>query len=703
MNTSLRHFALTLAALFTALCAVAQGVTLRSGKLYEIRCMEILGGAVVPATADPLALEHTSQKSNNALWRITKLENGNYTIQHAETSLYMTYDGMRTTTRRYMHLTEEKEGTASEWYIYPGDTHIIIVNVRSHYLLNLRRDSHIVGLYNNTSTKATGNERFLLIDAQGKPVTSIEGKAVVFSSVATPSAHRSPLTVNLSSLTFSLDGKTPVYDALKKRHLYTLSEKLMGKEVQLKLSYENPFGTSDGAPQTSLFVDGKQVPKGGKFSFGKVTGARTYRLAWVANGDTIARTALQFTYMPIIEITASKFGNTQWGDGTIIVHDADVKSDSTYLMQVRNRGDFTSRYSKRSMGIKLKGANGKKINRTLLNLRTDNYWVLDAMSVDYARMRNRVAMDLWNDFAEPPYFFKYVRDAHHASRGRLVEVILNGKYHGIYNLCERIDRKQLQLAKGNDIAPGGMLYRTDQWSGATQFLYRKEVYTHSYNPSPKLEDWRGWQAKYPEPSAKKDAKWAPLIDALKFVSDADDATFSAQVATYFDLPALRDYYLLIELIFATDNSAKNMFWAIQDYQRDRRMSPLPWDMDGTFGRNYAGSNLMRHAATSYRDFLRSDGHQNGLYERLYRLNPHNWNAQMAQRYRTLRRTHFNPSNLTRRFTAYLHLMQQSGADTREAERWNNTNGMRINIPQEAEFIKAWITRRIAYLDKQYKL
>ena len=275
MNTSLRHFALTLAALFTALCAVAQGVTLRSGKLYEIRCMEILGGAVVPAASDPLALEHTSQKSNNALWRITKLENGNYTIQHAETSLYMTYDGMRTTTRRYMHLTEEKEGTASEWYIYPGDTHIIIVNVRSHYLLNLRRDSHIVGLYNNTSTKATGNERFLLIDAQGKPVTSIEGKAVVFSSVATSSAHRSPLTVNPSSLTFSLDGKTPVYDALKKRHLYTLSEKLMGKEVQLKLSYENPFGTSDGAPQTSLFVDGKQVPKGGKFSFGKVTGART--------------------------------------------------------------------------------------------------------------------------------------------------------------------------------------------------------------------------------------------------------------------------------------------------------------------------------------------------------------------------------------------------------------------------------------------
>ena len=111
---------------------------------------------------------------------------------------------------------------------------------------------------------------------------------------------------------------------------------------------------------------------------------------------------------------------------------------------------------------------------------------------------------------------------------------------------------------------------------------------------------------------------------------------------------------------------------------------------------------MRHAATSYRDFLRSEGHQNGLYERLYRLNPNNWNAQMAQRYRELRRTHFNPSNLTRRFTAYLHLMQQSGADTREAERWSGANGMHLNIPGEVDKLCDWLALRIDFLDRQYR-
>ena len=58
----------------------------------------------------------------------------------------MTYDGKRTATRRYMLLTEEMDGMASQWSIYPGASHIIITNVYSQYLLNVRRDSRIVGL-----------------------------------------------------------------------------------------------------------------------------------------------------------------------------------------------------------------------------------------------------------------------------------------------------------------------------------------------------------------------------------------------------------------------------------------------------------------------------------------------------------------------------------------------------------------------------
>jgi hypothetical protein len=283
------------------------------------------------------------------------------------------------------------------------------------------------------------------------------------------------------------------------------------------------------------------------------------------------------------------------------------------------------------------------------------------------------------------------------------EVFLNGSYHGVYDLCERIDRKQCGLAKGNDIVPGGMLYKADQWSSATQFASALGSWHGSSTPSERQEEWSGWQIKYPEPSAKKNAKWQPLVDAIQAVSNTSDAEFCQRIGTYFDLPAVRDYYLLIELIFATDNSAKNMYWAIQDYQRDARLTPIPWDMDGTLGRNYAGSDHTSNATKDYRDFLRREGHQNALFERLYKLDPNDWNAQMAKRYRQLRRTHFHPQHLSERITSLLHLMEQSGAHLREAQRWNNANGLRINIPQEAEFIKTWITRRIAYLDTQYNI
>ena len=704
MYLSFRTLGITLVCSLLSLSGSAQGIALKSGECYEIRCVELPTSAVIPTPSSPLELSHNGtpgQKS--ALWRITKLDNGNYTIQHAETGRYMTYDGIRTATRRYMTLTDKPNGTASEWSIYPGSSHIIISNWNSQQLLNVRIGTHIVGLYNNTSKSATSNERFALYTKKGEQVSSIDGQPVVFKPVEHPVLTRQRTTngyryyvSNVQTLRFTLDGKSPVYDKRTDTYLFPLPERLMGKEVTLQFACAT-------FPDARIFVNGKPTSSKGTLALGKVEGTQTYRLAFATETDTLARATLQFTYMPILEITASGFSKQQWGTGSIIVHDATLKTDSAYALQVRNRGDFTSRYNKRSMGIKLKGTDGKKINRSLLGLRTDNYWVLNAMTVDPSRMRGRIIMDLWADFAETPYYSNYVKDAPSVSRGRLVEVFLNGSYHGVYDLCERIDRKQCGLAKGNDIVPGGMLYKADQWSSATQFASAQGSWHTSSTPSERQEEWSGWQIKYPEPSAKKNAKWQPLVAAIQAVSNTSDAAFCQRIGTLFDLPAVRDYYLLIELIFATDNSAKNLYWAIQDYQRDARLTPIPWDMDGTLGRNYAGSDHTSNATRDYRDFLRREGHQNALFERLYKLDPNDWNAQMAKRYRQLRRTHFDPQRLSERITSLLHLMEQSGAHLREAQRWNNANGLRINIPQEAEFIKAWITRRIAYLDKLYKL
>ena len=699
MNSIFRLLTLALAFVANMLMLSAQGIALRSGECYEIRCIEFLNGAVVPAKSDVLALTHSADvHSKNALWRITELTSGYYSIQHAETGLYMTYDGKRTSTRRYMLLTEEMDGMASQWSIYPGNSHIIITNVYSQYLLNVRRDSHIVGLYNNTSKSATGNERFVLYDNKGKQVSSINNQPVIFKA-----PEPDPKTVNsykyyqsqTYQFNFSVDGKAPVYDARSKRYLLSLPEAQMGKKVELKFACSS-------YPDAQVFVNGTATKANGNMALGIVNGADTYRIAVVQQNDTIAHADLQFTFLPIVEITAESFSKNHWGKGQMTVHDATLHADSTYTIQVRNRGEWTTRFEKRSMGIKLKSADGKKIDRSILGLRTDNYWVLDAMTIDRARMRNRVAMDLWNDFSAAAHFGKKDKTAHHASRGRMVEVFLNGKYHGIYNLCERIDRKQLQLAKSKDGSIAGLLYKADQWSTATKWGGNRSWANALWNPNSKSEEWEGWQAKYPEPSAKKDAQWQPLLDAIRFVSTSSDADFCADVARYFDLPSVRDYYLLIELLFATDNSAKNMYWAVQNYAINRQLTPIPWDLDGTFGRDWNGSSSGYEAHRDYRKYLISEGHQNTLFERLYKLNPDGWNEQMAERYRQLRRTHFDPKHLSQRFDAYLQLLEQSGANVREAERWRNAQGGKLDIREDIERLKQWLAQRIAFLDLLYQ-
>lgn len=698
MNHIFRFIILALAFLANMLLLSAQGVELRSGECYEIRCVEFLNGAVVPAKNDVLALTHSADANEkNALWRITKLNSGYYSIQHAETGLYMTHDGKRTATRRYMLLTEEMDGMASQWSIYPGASHVIITNVYSQYLLNVRRDSRIVGLYKNITKSATGNERFVLYDKKGKQVSKIDNQPVVFKA-----PEPDPKSANLHSyyntrtyqFNFTINGKAPVYDTRSNHFLFSLPEAQMGKKVELKVA-------CTAFPDAQLFVDGTAVKTNSRAAFGAVNGADTHRLAVVQNGDTIARVNLQFTFLPIVEITAESFSKNHWGKGQMTVHDATQNADSSYTIQVRNRGEWTTRFEKRSMGIKLKSADGKKIDRSILGLRTDNYWVLDAMTIDRARMRSRVAMDLWNDFSAAAHFGKKDKTAHHASRGRMVEVFLNGKYHGIYNLCERIDRKQLQLAKSKNGSIAGLLYKADQWSTATKWGGNRTWANALWNPNSKSEEWEGWQAKYPEPSAKKDAQWQPLLDAIRFVSTSSDADFCADVARYFDLPSVRDYALFIELLFATDNSAKNMYWAAQNYAVNPQFTPIPWDLDGTFGRDWNGSSSGLEAHRDYRKFLISEGHQSMLFERLYKLNPNGWNESIAKRYLELRRTHFSPERIKERFANYLYLLQQSGADQRETQRWKTVGSSRLNLQQEVERIGQWIEQRIATLDLQY--
>lgn len=689
-------------------------IRFRNGGSYRIRCIERPWGCIVPGSAmpesngTPLAYcTDGASTGKEALWILERVEANYFTIRNAQSGLYLTFDGVRSSVRRYVRLSKSLHGDASLWKIYPGRTGLLILNKqRPDHLLNMRRESGIVGTYaGNNSSLATDNERFYLTDEKGRPVTNLnEGAinlpAICFDPNAKPTAGR-PARRNSTpaTLKFTIDKQEPVYDSRTKTYLCPIPERRFGK----------PFAATvkaDGAQEGKIHVDGVAADRGGSCKFSAPEGGKRYRIALSNGTDTVAAAWVSFTFLPIVEISAQSLYKQAFSAGTFRLHDPDGKNGcETLLAKLRYRGDYSATFQKKSLAVKLTDENGRALDRQLLDMRTDNYWILDAMAIDRARMRNRVAMDLWNDFAARPYYAPKAPQALTGVRGRMVEVFMGGQYHGIYCLTERIDRKQTGILKPDAGQVRGCLYKSRQWGKWVQMGYDRYAGKLMRQPPPgfdnRSETWDNWEMKYPDPGKKQAGNWQPLYEAINFVGNTDDETFCRGVADRFDLPAVRDYWLFIELLLATDNSGKNMYWLAYDCKDSPKLTPAPWDLDATFGRDWDGHRGKCNPDKDFRRFLIERYSQSGLFERLYKLDPDGWNKELAARYRKLRKGAFDPDQLYKRFADYHKLLQRSGAEARERQRWNGANGVSLDFGTETEYLHNWIARRVNYLDEKY--
>ncbi|MDD4821043.1 MAG: CotH kinase family protein [Bacteroidales bacterium] len=561
----------------------------------------------------------------------------------------------------------------------------------------------------------------------------------------------------------TINGRTPVYDQSKAAYYYTMPERQMGTDVSKVLEYKFKSGTPSNITFT---IDGNPVASGEEYSFGNVTPTKVYKVIIAQGENELAYASLYFTSMPIVQIfyTGSAINGYSYTLGKLLVNDpvSNVQPDTVYA-NYKYRGATAQNQPKKSYAIKLveptkigEYSYYESVDKSFLGLREDNNWILDAMAIDPARMRNRVATDLWNDFSAKPYYFSKEPKAVNGTRGKFVELFVNNVYRGIYCMTEKVDRKQLKLKKFDEgatfITPDtikGALYKAKNWSFSVLFgntpdqpsalpsLSRLSSFDNS------SESWDGWEVKYPDAAdgaaqgwdtvtytynlngkdttftyyrAKNFTDWQPLRDAVAFAISSD-SLFAAQAADRFDLPVLRDYYLFIELLLATDNHGKNMFFSVYDQTKSTKMTVTPWDLDGTFGRRWNGNTTWSlggggifggggatYGANPDQDFisfLKTNEHaEHYLFQRLKRSNVGGFYDQLKSRYAELRQDYFKPENLINRFVQYRDNFVASGAADREVKTWSSmTSGM--NFTTEISYLTSWINARIAYLDAQY--
>ena len=398
--------------------------------------------------------------------------------------------------------------------------------------------------------------------------------------------------------------------------------------------------------------------------------------------DTLTETlTIQLTSLPVVHIQSAEI-STDFSHGRLSFYDPSSSEPLTFDVDVRWRGATTLSRPKKSYAVKLMDETGEKVNHSFFGLRNDNSWILDAMSIDKARMRNRISTDLWNDFSTPSYIKAIEPTALNGTRGGFVEVFYNHRYQGVYCMTEKIDRKQLQLRKFKGEQMRGVLYKTKTWNS---LVASADV------PSNAQSVWNGVEISYPNLEEGEPVDWSPLLQIMDFLTHSSTSTLRRELPQRIDLDVWRDYFLFIELLLAEDNDSKNQCVYFYDATDSTSLFGIaPWDLDHSWGRDYLGRALDAEKVFP-------------LYNRVNTCLRYYYGVTnyVKERYAELRTNYLSIDSLQERFHSVFQLYRDNHVDEREELRWNGLDDIVLDFDAEEAYIQQWIVARLAYLDSKY--
>ena len=484
---------------------------------------------------------------------------------------------------------------------------------------------------------------------------------------------------------FIINNHAVLYDSQTSTWLATIPETMFGKDCQLTVTMQDGW--------KSLTIDNELVDN--QYTFKKVTAESTYQTSITgADGHSITG-VIQFTFLPLIHLIGD-FGY-EYQNGIVTIYNPNEQSDDYALTaRIKWRGGTTNTDDKHKRNYNIKFDTDVK----LFDMREDNNWMLDAGQPDVFRLRNRIAMDLWNDMAHKPYYADKEPKALNGVRGCIVEVFLNDEYRGIYNLSEKMDRKQLKLKKVDKSGEiHGILYKGKTYNNTSM---NDSIYSYDNYSDTLL----GYEVKYPEPGDDCDSTdWKPFVDTnnkiLILCYDAEE--FEKQVEDLLDVPVMIDYNVFLSSVNALDNSGKNMYWAIYDKATSRRMTLAPWDLDCTFGQRWGGT-FVNEEKDLTSPYYFSDVVIAAFFN-FNRTNALQYNDRVNERYQELRQDGnlLSTDSLIKRITKYYTAIKKSGAAQRETDKWSEDSDIKgevIDFDKEYEYICDWITKHMEAVDKK---
>lgn len=205
------------------------------------------------------------------------------------------------------------------------------------------------------------------------------------------------------------------------------------------------------------------------------------------------------------------------------------------------RGQTAASKPKKSWKLTLLKDTGTKRNRSLLGLGADDDWILNPMYMDDTEETEQFTMTLWNELAARTEWDLPM------STGAYCEVVMNGKYRGLYLLQRRVDRKYLDLEENQILLKAN--------SSASAGIGEKESYEIIYSPF--LAD-------------QTHDIWLDL--------------FHNRLGDAIDLNNYIDVSIFVQLGYMQDNASfRNLYCLLTPGEEGYRLSYVLWDTDMSMG------------------------------------------------------------------------------------------------------------------------
>lgn len=425
-----------------------------------------------------------------------------------------------------------------------------------------------------------------------------------------------------------------------------------------------------------------------------IRGGKSFRF-YALSGTEYQECNLMVTGLPILSIETEETADTGAFGGMLYYWDAKSKHNWTgsNILEAHIRGNTSRTYPKKGYKLTLKNQNKKgevvSDKKSLFGLRTDDEWILNAMYSDSSKIRDKLSVDLWNDFGAKVDEFP---DAKFGSDLVYVEVFFNQEYWGLYGLMEPVDSKQLDLTKDGEIGTTEYSYKAVGFKGGDEERLK--------DATPFERSLAAFELKGNHDNTDM-AAWEPLFSYLTFRDQEDDEAFAREAATLIDTDGALNAWIFFQAILGIDNRAKNMYYVAKSNNQSYRIYFAPWDMDLTWG-----DALSVRAEAGQKEETDQPvwnvGLNTNLYserinwepgDRLVKLDVENTRENIKEKWLKLRQGLFSDENLTRHIDKLSHELQDSGALDRDARRWPDSN-----FGEDYEQFKRMALYRMKFLD-----